>query len=308
MINNGPDRDSYFHAMFLRGRPDLCSLIERQLKGQYSKRQKYDPTTEPNFYSMPPIQLLPDCNKMNDLSPHVEQAVHLTESKVPADRSKLQQNLSHASWEDDVFKEPATLTPTCEIESLQQSTSAIHQDLQFGKSASSVENEVIAAIHIAEVPNASHAYLGISALPDFDAPTISDNQQPNRAVPANVVAAATSLLATEYSPRLSIDSSSAIVDQYCRNLASNILKGSCYQVPISTNTQQGYSERFLQRNETQMSHQQQDHASNESILPDPAIETTTIRGPHDIDGSSGSGGSSMEQRLYHANLDGLNSK
>lgn len=58
MINNGPDRDSYYHAMFLRGRPDLCNVIERPLKSEHSKRQKYDPLTEPIFSTMPSIQVL----------------------------------------------------------------------------------------------------------------------------------------------------------------------------------------------------------------------------------------------------------
>ena len=253
MITNGPDRDSYFHAMFLRGRPDLCSLIERPMKSQYSKRQKYDPTTEPKFYTMPPIHLLPGCsNTISPHSPHSEQTVHMTESKIPAHPSKSQQNLSQASWDDDVKIVPATLAPTHSTESLLQSTSTIRPEIQdftnnclvrFDMPSCSADSDVVAATSIAEAPIASSACSGSSAWPSYNKPsTLSGCQQPIKKVPANVVAAATSLLATEYNPRLSIDA-------YCRNLAAKILKESSDRAPVSADTKQDVPVDLLQRND-----------------------------------------------------------
>lgn len=55
----GPDASSYYHPLFLRGRPDLCTLIRRNRIAGTSFRRSFDSSTEPNFYDMEP--LVPDC-------------------------------------------------------------------------------------------------------------------------------------------------------------------------------------------------------------------------------------------------------
>jgi len=52
-ILKGQDRNAYYHRYFLRGRSDLCRLMKRP-----GVRQKFplNPDTEPDFYTMPPIE------------------------------------------------------------------------------------------------------------------------------------------------------------------------------------------------------------------------------------------------------------
>ena len=52
-ILKGQDRNAYYHRYFLRGRSDFCRLMIRP-----GVRQKFplNPDTEPDFYTMPPIE------------------------------------------------------------------------------------------------------------------------------------------------------------------------------------------------------------------------------------------------------------
>ena len=52
----GPDQNSYYHELFLRGRPGLLDLIKRTKTKGCMVRSIYDPSTEPCFYTMSPIQ------------------------------------------------------------------------------------------------------------------------------------------------------------------------------------------------------------------------------------------------------------
>jgi HSF-type DNA-binding len=54
MTKAGPDRKSYYHELFLRGRKDLIALIPRKRKTTARVRRSLDPTTEPNLYLFPP--------------------------------------------------------------------------------------------------------------------------------------------------------------------------------------------------------------------------------------------------------------
>ena len=51
---SGPDNGSYYHELFLRGRPDLCEHIYRSQVNGNEVRLSSSPTTEPDFYTMPP--------------------------------------------------------------------------------------------------------------------------------------------------------------------------------------------------------------------------------------------------------------
>lgn len=54
MTKNGPDRKSYYHELFLRGRQDLIPLIPRRRKTTARVRRSLDPMTEPNLYAFSP--------------------------------------------------------------------------------------------------------------------------------------------------------------------------------------------------------------------------------------------------------------
>lgn len=54
-ITQGLDTGAYYHELFLRGRPDLTSKMVRQKVKGTGHKQPTDASTEPNFYSMPPV-------------------------------------------------------------------------------------------------------------------------------------------------------------------------------------------------------------------------------------------------------------
>eukprot|EP00588_Corethron_pennatum_P030654 CAMPEP_0194320518 /NCGR_PEP_ID=MMETSP0171-20130528/16824_1 /TAXON_ID=218684 /ORGANISM="Corethron pennatum, Strain L29A3" /LENGTH=553 /DNA_ID=CAMNT_0039078071 /DNA_START=82 /DNA_END=1743 /DNA_ORIENTATION=- len=51
-ITQGADAGSYYHELFLRGRPQLCMRMNRQKVKGTGHKQPTDASTEPNFYSM----------------------------------------------------------------------------------------------------------------------------------------------------------------------------------------------------------------------------------------------------------------
>lgn len=52
-------RQAYYHELFIRGRPDLCQLMQRtRVKGSWV-RQSSSPETEPNFAIMPEVPKVP---------------------------------------------------------------------------------------------------------------------------------------------------------------------------------------------------------------------------------------------------------
>jgi phage gp36-like protein len=89
-------------------------------------------------------------------------------------------------------------------------------------------NDVIVFQNVAAAPIDSYVCSETSTLPV--------ERKPNHAVvPAAVVEAAASLLATEHTLFLPMDPSSSLIDQYCCSLATNILKEICYPVPVPRN-------------------------------------------------------------------------
>jgi len=57
-IGTGPDRGSYYSEWFLCGRPVLTSRMRRVRVNGNGRRIASDPDTEPDFYSMPPVEAL----------------------------------------------------------------------------------------------------------------------------------------------------------------------------------------------------------------------------------------------------------
>ena len=64
-MSAGPDKGSYYHELFLRGRPNLNRLMRRLPKSH--KKSPLDKKNEPDFYSMPRMDALVPNN--NETSP-----------------------------------------------------------------------------------------------------------------------------------------------------------------------------------------------------------------------------------------------
>lgn len=58
-ITQGADAGAYYHELFLRGRPQLCMRMVRQKVKGTGHKQPTDVGSEPNFYTMPSLQDLP---------------------------------------------------------------------------------------------------------------------------------------------------------------------------------------------------------------------------------------------------------
>ena len=55
LTRKGIDHGAYYHELFIRGRSDLCQLMQRtRVKGSWV-RQSSSPDTEPDFAAMPPV-------------------------------------------------------------------------------------------------------------------------------------------------------------------------------------------------------------------------------------------------------------
>jgi HSF-type DNA-binding len=50
---SGHDKNGYYHGLFLRGRPQMATLIPRKVGTRPNVKYTYDPDTAPDFYSMP---------------------------------------------------------------------------------------------------------------------------------------------------------------------------------------------------------------------------------------------------------------
>ncbi|EEC44591.1 predicted protein [Phaeodactylum tricornutum CCAP 1055/1] len=55
LTRKGPDRGSYYHELFLRGRPSLCHHIHRLRINGNEVRQSTIPEMEPDFAALPPV-------------------------------------------------------------------------------------------------------------------------------------------------------------------------------------------------------------------------------------------------------------
>ena len=63
MISKGPDRNSYYHELFLRGKPHLIKMMKRPTT---TGRPQADPNTEPDFYRIAQEYPLPETNPDDD--------------------------------------------------------------------------------------------------------------------------------------------------------------------------------------------------------------------------------------------------
>jgi len=64
VTRKGVDQDSYYHELFLRGRPRLCQYMERvgRPHGLDRRTFKLAEGEDPDFYSMPPVEVNDEAN------------------------------------------------------------------------------------------------------------------------------------------------------------------------------------------------------------------------------------------------------
>jgi hypothetical protein len=97
LTHDGPDRGSYYHECFLRGRPFLCPRIQRtRIKGTWV-RTSSSPESEPNFYAMEPVD---DLEKMGDSHSDSRE----TSSSMNSSDSESMYGYDESSLEDEEMK------------------------------------------------------------------------------------------------------------------------------------------------------------------------------------------------------------
>jgi hypothetical protein len=69
-ITKGPDRNSYYHELFLRGLPHLTKQMQRP---HPSQKPALNPHTEPKFYEISQEHPLPECSKEKDFANEADQ-------------------------------------------------------------------------------------------------------------------------------------------------------------------------------------------------------------------------------------------
>jgi hypothetical protein len=55
LTRNGPDKGAYYHEYFLRGRPTLCTRLQRTRVKGTGVRTSSNPESEPDFYELSPL-------------------------------------------------------------------------------------------------------------------------------------------------------------------------------------------------------------------------------------------------------------
>ena len=83
----GPDRGSYYHELFLRGRPHLVKFMKREAAGRHVKRaivngpenNGQSPWSEPDLFELSKLYPLPDSN--DDQKPSLGSAAETAESQ-----------------------------------------------------------------------------------------------------------------------------------------------------------------------------------------------------------------------------------
>lgn len=100
LTRKGMDHGAYYHELFVRGRADLCQLMQRtRVKGSWV-RQSSSPETEPDFDTMPPVP--PSPSKAMAKLPPLRQAA-TTAVKTPS--------RSSTSTSKIILDNPVTPTP-----------------------------------------------------------------------------------------------------------------------------------------------------------------------------------------------------
>ena len=103
LMKDGPDQNSYYHEMFLQGRPDLMYVMKRTVN-------KENTFTEPDFYAMAPIQSLAPPSTVNDAADRnsvpnpPENCCQHTNNSKPAHQSR--QNIQLSDFDASTLRHP----------------------------------------------------------------------------------------------------------------------------------------------------------------------------------------------------------
>ena len=119
-ITKGPDRNSYYHELFLRGLPHLTKLMQRP---HPSQKPALNPSTEPQFYKISQEHPLPECK--NDKSaeeamaqgnlPPQRNNPPAKRAARPSKKSQAVQGYSHPVQVTGPFQNVAAPVPTARV-------------------------------------------------------------------------------------------------------------------------------------------------------------------------------------------------
>jgi len=63
-FTQGPDAGAYYHELFLRNKPELCTRMNRQKVKGTGHKQPSDASSEPDFYAIPPLDSAPPLSSL----------------------------------------------------------------------------------------------------------------------------------------------------------------------------------------------------------------------------------------------------
>lgn len=116
IVSKGPDRNSYYHEMFLRGKSHLIKMMKRPTT---TGRPQADPNTEPDFYRIAQEHPLPEANPDDD---------HSLQER--ASRGTLNQN-GHHNQGSTVSYQPHPVSPPHDRSSNGQYTVDRHKAISY---------------------------------------------------------------------------------------------------------------------------------------------------------------------------------
>lgn len=130
LTRKGADHGAYYHELFVRGRADLCQLMQRtRVKGSWV-RQSSSPETEPNFDSMPP-------------APKSSSAII---PKLPPLRNNTASTVKIATEKTTVMEKSTAVTGVAPIPGfpiLPQNTSSYRSATGFGWTNSNLQSNML---------------------------------------------------------------------------------------------------------------------------------------------------------------------
>lgn len=131
-ITKGPDRGSYYHELFLRGKPFLCRGINRiKIKGT-GARMASNPETEPDFYTMPASGLSTMSSPISVSKASIADSSSMMMPSLPSFRLNDTASVTPNQIENDDLEFVFDGMPFHTIEASRRNSLMSRRDPQFG--------------------------------------------------------------------------------------------------------------------------------------------------------------------------------